>query len=63
MKKQNCYNGQNHLKQILFKTIQDELQTNPFEVSILPAFTKVMKFAQDIIEQLEESGQSPPISC
>ncbi len=63
MRKQNYYNGEDHLKQVLFKTIQDELQTNSFEISILPAFTKVMKFAQDIIEQLEKSGQSPSVSC
>ncbi len=63
MEKQNFYNGEDHLKQILFKTIQDDLQANTFENSILPAFTKVMKFAQDIIEQLEESGQSPSVSC
>lgn len=60
---QNYYNGQNPLKKILFKTIQDELQANPFEVSILPAFSKVMAFAQEIIEKLEESGQSPLTSC
>ncbi len=60
---QNYYNGQNPLKQILFKTIQDELQVSPFETAILPAYSKVMEFAQGIIEQLENSGQTPPISC
>lgn len=63
MEKQHLFTGQDPLKQLLFENIQTKLQENPFAQSILPAFEQIMEFAQVIIEQLEESGQSPSVSC
>jgi Fe-S-cluster containining protein len=63
MEKQHRFTGQDPLKQLLFKNIQTKLQENPFAQSILPAFEHIMEFAQVIIEQLEESGESPAVSC
>ncbi len=63
MKKQHRLTGQDPLKKLLFENIEVTLQKNPFVNSILPAFQQTMEFAQVIIEQLEESGQSPSISC
>jgi len=63
MKKSENFVEQDHFKQILSKIIQEKMHDRPFRTSILPVFNEVLDFAENIIEMLEKSGQSPKISC
>ncbi len=54
---------QDQFKSILFQAIQNKLAGKPFHDTILLTLQEIMDDAQQVIEQLESSGQSPPVFC
>lgn len=60
--------GENQFAEIIFQTIQKKLGQKKtdnisFRNAILPVFQEVVEFAQDIVQALEISGQSPKVAC
>jgi len=63
MKKNTGFAEPNELKTILLKIAQEKMTNGGYQDTILVAIQAVMVFVQEIIEQLEASGQSPAVSC
>ena len=63
MKKTAGFAEPNEFKTILVNITREKMTSGTHQDTILAALQAVMVFAQEIIEQLEASGQSPAVSC
>lgn len=59
---------ENEFSKIIFQAIQEKLEQKKsgglsLKASILQVFQEVVDFSQDIVRELETSGQSPEIAC
>jgi len=63
MKKTAGFAEPNEFKTILVNITQEKMTHGTHQDTILVAIQAVMVFVQQIIEQLEASGQSPAVSC
>lgn len=63
MKKNTGFAEPNEFKTILVNITQEKMTNGAHQDTILVAIQAVMVFVQEIIEQLEASGQSPAVSC
>lgn len=63
MEKPEGFSEPNEFKAIVVNFTRDKLIHGTHQETILSAIRAVMEFVQEIIEQLETSGQSPAVSC
>ena len=63
MKKTESFAEPNEFKTILVNFTRKKMTHGTHRDTILVAIQAVMVFIQEIIEQLEASGQSPAVSC
>lgn len=63
MKKTDDFADDGALKDVLLSVTQEKMSHGSHKETILITIQAVMDFVQEIIEQLEDSGQTPAVSC